>query len=323
MANERILVVDDNKDLRELAKAILETQDYQITLAKDGKEALDIFDQNSPDLIISDVAMPTMDGFAFLEAVRSRENGAAIPFLFLSAYSQKSNLSHARRLAVDDYLIKPFDTQELLSAVRVRLDRRLAVRIFDTREAHLQTVLLMANTIEARDTYDNQHIYRVREIAMLFGKALKWGQASMAILEFGSILHDIGKLVVPTEILNKTGPFTQEEWGIMHQHPEVGAKMLEGVSHLKPAIPFILYHHERWDGNGYPHGLKGENIPLEGRVMALVDVYDAMTNDRSYHKARSRESVLTMIEENSGTLFDPFLVREFLSIAEKIPYPTH
>jgi putative two-component system response regulator len=316
---EKILVVDDNKDLRELAKTILKTQEYQVTLAKDGEEALDIFDWLSPDLIISDISMPKMNGFAFLEAVRSRKEGAAVPFLFLSAYSQRANLSQARHLAVDDYLFKPFDAQELLDAVRVRLDRRSAVQIFDTHEAHLQTVLLMANTIEARDPYTHQHIYRVRKIALLFGKTLAWSEASLTILEFGSILHDIGKIVVPKKILNKRGPFTEEEWEIMRQHPEVGAKMLEGVTHLKPAIPFVLAHHERWDGKGYPYGLKGEKIPLEGRVMSIVDVYEALTCDRPYHKKCSKETALAMIKEKSGKHFDPFLVQKFLTITDKLP----
>lgn len=316
---EKILVVDDNRDLRELAKTILEMQGYQVTVAEDGEEALKIFDWLSPDLVVSDIAMPKMNGFAFLKAVRSRKEGAAVPFLFLSAYSQRSNLSQARRLAVDDYLFKPFDAQELLDAVRVRLDRRKAVQIFDTHEAHLQTVLLMANIIEARDPYTHQHINRVRQIALLFGKKLEWGEASLTILEFGSILHDIGKIVVPKKILNKRGPFTEDEWEIMHQHPEVGAKMLEGVTHLKPAIPFVLAHHERWDGKGYPYGLKGENIPLEGRVMAIVDVYEALTCDRPYHKKCSKEEALAMIKEKSRSHFDPFLVRQFLAMADQLP----
>ncbi len=316
---EKILVVDDNRDLRELAETILKTQNYQVTLAENGKEALDIFDNSSPDLIISDIAMPEMNGFAFLKAVRSREEGAAVPFLFLSAYSQKSNRSEARRLAVDDYLIKPFDARELLDAVRVRLDRRQAVQIFDTREAHLQTVLLMANTIEARDSYTYQHLYRSRKIAMLFGESLEWDQASLAILEFGSILHDIGKLVVPRRVLNKKDSFTSEEWEIMRQHPEVGAKMLDGVSHLKPAIPFVLYHHEKWDGSGYPYGLAGERIPLEGRMMALVDVYEAVTSERPYHEKASKDIALRMIKKKSGGHFDPLLVRKFLKIADKLP----
>ncbi len=316
---EKILVVDDNRDLRELAETILKTQDYQVILAEDGKEALDIFDQSPPDLIISDIAMPEMNGFAFLEAVRSRKEGAAVPFLFLSAYSQKANLSQARRLAVDDYLFKPFDAKELLDAVRVRLDRRRAVRLFDTHEAHLQTILLMANVIEIRDTYTYDHIMRMRKIAKLFGKALKWDVASLVILDFGAILHDIGKLVVPSDILKKKDSFTPEEWAIMRQHPEVGAKMLKGITHLKPVIPFVLYHHERWDGGGYPYGLAGKNIPFEGRVIAIIDVYDAITSDRPYHKKRSKEYALKTIEEKSGTHFDPFLAKEFLKLAEELP----
>ena len=316
---EKILVVDDNSNLRELAETILKMQDYQVVLAKDGKEALGIFDHSPPDLIISDISMPEMDGFAFLEAVRSRKVGQAVPFLFLSAYSQKSNLTQARRLAVDDYLIKPFDALELLDAVRVRLDRRRAVQVFDTREAHLQTVLLMANISESHDPYARNHIDRVREIAMLFGEALEWGHTSLAILEFGTILHDIGKLIIPTEQLTKTSSFTSEEWELMKKHPESGAKMLKDVSHLRPAIPFILYHHEKWDGSGYPHGLAREKIPLEGRLMALVDVYEALTSERAYHKKRSKEAALKMIAEKSGSHFDPFLVREFLNIAEKLP----
>ncbi len=315
---EKILVVDDIRELRELAEAILKMQDYEVILAEDGKEALDIFDQSTPDLIVSDISMPEMNGFDFLEAVRSREEGAAVPFLFLSAYSQKENLSQARRLAVDDYLFKPFDAKELLNAVRVRLDRRQAVQLFDTREAHLQTILLMANVIEIRDPYTYNHIVRMREIAELFGKSLEWDVASLVILDFGAILHDIGKLVVPSKILKKKGSLLPEEWAIMRQHPEVGAKMLKDINHLKPATPFVLYHHEKWDGSGYPYGLSGENIPLEGRMIAIIDVYEALTSDRAYHKKYSKEYALKIIEGKSGIHFDPFLVKEFLKLGEKL-----
>lgn len=311
---EKILVVDDNSELRELAEAILDIAGYQVSLAKDGKEALALFDEQRPDLVVSDIAMPEMDGFAFLEAVRSREEGAAVPFLFLSAYSQQKNLSQARRLAVDDYLFKPFDAQELLDAVRVRLDRRRAVQIFDTYEAHLQTVLLMANVIESRDPYTRGHIDRVCDIALMFGEKLGWDKPSLVMLEFGAILHDIGKIIVPTEVLNKPGKLTPKEWEILRQHPEAGAKMLKDIHHLKPAIPFVLYHHEKWDGSGYPHGLKEKKIPLAGRLLAIADVYDAMTSDRSYHKGCSKEAALTEIKSKSGIYFDPYLVEKFLKL---------
>ena len=132
------------------------------------------------------------------------------------------------------------------------------------------------------------------------------GAGGMGAL-FGAILHDIGKLVVPKRILGKEGPFTPEEWDIMRQHPVVGAKMIEGVDHLKPATPYILCHHEKWDGSGYPHGLQGKNIPIEGRVMALADVYDAVTSDRAYHKGLSKESAL----KNGDTSFGKNLMRSF------------
>ena len=316
---EIILVVDDNRDLRELAETILKTQGYQVVLAEDGKEALQIFENRELDLIVSDIAMPEMDGFALLETIRSQEKGAAVPFLFLSAYSQKAKQAQARRLAVDDYLFKPFDAQELLDAVRVRLDRRKAVQIFDTREAHLQTVLLMANIIEARDSYTRKHLDRVHEIALLMGESLGWDKPALIILEFGAILHDIGKLIVPKRILNKSGNFSPEEWEIMRQHPEAGAKMLEGISHLKPAIPFVLYHHERWDGKGYPKGLAGKNIPIEGRMMAVVDAYDALRSKRPYQEGISKAEALERIHEGSRIHFDPYLVRKFLELEDKLP----
>ena len=311
---EKILVVDDERDIRELIKNILLPRAYQVILAENGKEALEVFDKTAPDLIISDIRMPKMDGFEFLKTVRGRKGGAAVPFLFLSAYSQEANLVQARRLAVDDYLFKPFDAHELLDAVRVRLDRRKNVQLFDRREAHLQTILLMANTIEARDPYMYNHLHHVRKIALLFGKSLKWDEDSLSILELGSLLHDIGKFNVPLEILNKQGSFTAEERKILHQHPESGAEMLKGITHLKPTIPYILYHHEKWDGSGYPFGLSRESIPLEGRIMAIIDVYDAIGNDRSYHRGQTKEKALKTIKEKSGSHFDPLLVAEFLKL---------
>ena len=316
---EKILVVDDNKDLRELAEAILKMQGYHVVLANDGKDALNVFENEDIDLIVSDIAMPEMDGFGLLEEIRSRPNGAAMPFLFLSAYSQKNKQAQARRLAVDDYLFKPFDAKELIDAVRVRLDRRKAVQAFDTREAHFQMVMLMANIIEMRDAETRHHIDRVREVAMIFGEALDWDKQSKVVLEFGAILHDIGKIMVPKNILNKDSEFTPEEWEIMRQHPEAGAKMLEGIDHLKPAIPFVLYHHERWDGNGYPEGLSGEDIPLEGRIMAIVDAYDALRNKRPYQAGVSKEEAINKIQEGSRVHFDPYLVRKFLEIADQLP----
>lgn len=313
--NERILVVEDNNELRSLIEMTLNLEGYQVSSSENGKEALLLCAQALPDLIISDIAMPEMDGFTFLKKIRSQEKGKGLPFLFLSAYSQKEDLRRASHLAVDDYIVKPFDARELLDAVRVRLDRRRSMQIFDTREAHFQTVLLMANVIETRDYCTRGHIDRVCDLALRLGEALGLGKSTLVILEFGAILHDIGKLVVPAKVLNKPGKLTPKEWQSIYQHPGEGAKMLREVEHLKSAIPYVLAHHEKWDGSGYPYGLKKENIPFEGRMMAIVDFYDALTNDRSYHKKCSSEEVLELIKEKSGIYFDPDLVQEFLAIS--------
>ncbi len=316
---EKILIVEDNEEFRKFVEITLGLYNYQIASAKNGKEALALCEESTPDLIVSDISMPEMDGFKFLEIVRSREKGKMIPFLFLTAHTGEAKMRQASLLAVDDYLFKPFKMQELLDIVRVRLDRREAMKSFDTHEAHLQTVLMLANAIETRDAYTRGHVERVRAIALIFGKHLGWEESSLAILEFGAILHDIGKNKISSDILNKKGKLTSEEWMEMREHPETGAKMLQGVDHLKFALPFILYHHEKWDGSGYPYGLKGRNIPIEGRVMALADFYDAVTSNRSYHKKMPKERVLKIIKEESGSHFDPALVEKFLAIAEQLP----
>ncbi|MEZ0396973.1 MAG: HD domain-containing phosphohydrolase [Anaerolineales bacterium] len=308
----KILVVEDDAFLLEVMCNILESEGYEAIPATNGKIALDLFVAVKPDLVVSDIMMPEMDGFELLEAVRAIPVGITVPFLFLSARTERADLSRARTLGVDDYLFKPFDAPELVNAVRARLDRRRLVELFDTRTAHLQTVTMLANVIETRDPYTAGHIDRVRRMAINLAFALQWGPEDIAILEFGALLHDIGKIIVPRHVLTKTGPLNSDEWKLMRQHPQAGAKMLEGVDHLRAAIPYILYHHECWDGSGYPYGLKGENIPREGRLLAIVDAFDAMTSDRPYHAGLSAEEAMTELRRSSGVYFDPEMVKAFI-----------
>jgi putative two-component system response regulator len=304
--------VEDESLLLEVMCNILEAEGYEIHPAANGKIALDLLVNFKPDLILSDIMMPEMDGFEFLEKVRGMPNGITTPFLFLSALTGRADVNKARSLGVDDYLFKPFDAPELINAVRTRLDRRRVVELFDTRAAHLQTVVMLANVIEARDPYTAGHIERVRRLAINLAFALNWSTEDIAVLEFGAILHDIGKIVVPGRVLKKTGPLDEEEWKLMRQHPEVGAKMLESVEHLKAAIPYVLYHHEWWNGSGYPEGLSGTRIPREGRLLSIVDAYDAMTTNRPYHSSMSSKDGIEEIRENQGIYFDPEMVEVFI-----------
>ncbi len=307
-----ILLVEDDAFLLEVMCNILEAEGYEVHPARNGKQALEIFVTKTPDMIISDIMMPEMDGYELLQAVRNQPNGVTVPFLFLSARTERADVTLARSLGVDDYLFKPFDPPELITAVRSRLNRRHIVEMFDTRTAHLQTVIMLANVIEARDPYTAGHNERVRRLALNLAFALDWDNEQIVFLEFGAILHDIGKITIPSRVLKKTGPLDEEEWKLMRQHPEAGAKMLEGVDHLKAAIPYVLYHHEWWNGSGYPFGLSGEKIPREGRLLAIVDAFDAMTTNRPYHVSMMTKEAIEEISHNKGIYFDPDMVEVFI-----------
>jgi len=308
----KILVAEDDDLLRDVIYNILVLEGYEVFSTVNGRQALDFFVSVKPDLIVSDIMMPEMDGFELLEEVRSLPHGVTIPFLFLTARTERTDVKKARSLGVDDYLFKPFDAWELIEAVSTRLNRRRAVELFDTRAAHLQTVVMLGNVIEARDPYTAGHVDRVRRLALSLGFALNWNAEEIAILEFGAVLHDIGKIMVPRYVLTKAGALDDEEWEVMRQHPQVGAQMLEGVNHLRLAIPYVLYHHEWWNGRGYPFRLKDADIPSEGRLLAIVDAFDAMTSDRPYRKGLSVADALVEIQKNSGVYFDPEMVEVFL-----------
>ncbi len=309
-----ILVAEDNFDIMEVMRDVLETEGYRVTCAPNGRDALRAFEHETPDLIVSDVMMPHLDGFGLLKAVRAHPSGAAVPFLFLSARTETAATSQARVLGADDYLFKPFDADDLSLAVAAKLARRRAVERFDTRAAHLQTVLMLANTIEARDRDTRGHVERVQRYALALACALHWDEEALAVLEFGALLHDMGKVLVPRAILNKPGRLTPPEWEVLRRHPEEGARMLVGVDHLRGAIPYVLHHHEHWDGSGYPHGLARTAIPVEGRLLAVVDAFDAMTSARPYRVACSRAEAILEIRRQSGIQFDPAIVAVFAEL---------
>jgi putative two-component system response regulator len=313
------MLVEDDDLLRRMTKTIIESDGHEVKAFVNGQLALDAFTTYNPELIVSDVSMPILDGFGLLQEIRKLPLGMAVPFLFLTARSEKQDVMQARNLGVDDYLTKPYQADELLDAVRSRLKRRMLTQMFDTREAHLQTIIMLANVIEARDVYTRGHVERVQSLAMELGRALNWSPEDLSMLEFGALLHDVGKVVVPEAILNKPGPLNPEELEVMRSHALAGAKMLEGVSHLYAAIPFARNHHEKWNGTGYPDRLAGTDIPLGGRVLALVDVYDALTTDRPYHKGMSKEQTLAIIEKDAGTHFDPEMAKVFIELQRAKP----
>lgn len=184
----------------------------------------------------------------------------------------------------------------------------------ELEDAYLSTIRALANSVEARDMYTRGHTDRVTHVAEAIARELGWSDDELKWLKIGGTLHDIGKIGIPDKILNKPGPLNQEEVRVMKQHPQMGAKMLDGIPFLKPILPYVLYHHERWDGTGYPQGLKGTDIPIEGRLLAIADTVDAILSNRPYRRANVPEKVIAELLEFRGVQFDPDLVDAFVNL---------
>jgi putative nucleotidyltransferase with HDIG domain len=217
--------------------------------------------------------------------------------------------------------ISPFTTGQLHSLSIIASKAASAIensRLYEElRESYLQTLTALANAVEARDIYTRGHTERVCYMAQSLCTEMGWNEEKLWEVKMGGILHDIGKIGVPDAVLNKAETLTDGEFESMKQHPIVGAKILEGISFLTPAVPYVLYHHERFDGKGYPFGMRNDQIPIQGRLMAVVDTFDAMTSDRPYRKAKSLKMALKEIRDCAGTQFDPQIAQLFLSSWEK------
>jgi len=319
-----LLVVEDDLALLKALHDILEAEGYQVRTATHGEEALESYREKKPDLILSDISMPVMDGLQLFEAVRGQPGGIAIPFIFLTAHSsgRREDKFHGRSLGADDYITKPISSHELLTVVHARLRRADELMVEQIKIAYKDSLLAFANAIELRDPYTYNHVKRINEYAQAMANELGWDETRREALEFGAILHDIGKLEVLIDILSKKEELTPEEWDIMRRHPEFGVKMIKEIDYLAPVVTMILHHHERWDGSGYPGGLVGKEIPEEARLLAVIDSFDAMTTDRPYRSAMLPEVALEEIQQRAGVQFDPYMVAIFNSIWESGAVPS-
>ncbi len=305
----KILVVEDDPAMLIAFQDVLKGAGFEVLSASNGESALELLTHTQPALILSDISMPIMDGYELFEAVRQQPGGAKIPFIFLTARGTREDIFTGKSLGADDYITKPVTTQELLSAVRARLQRSDELMLAQLKSAYKDSLFVLANAIEARDSYTHAHMKRLNLYAKALAEQLGWDGVRLEILEFGAILHDIGKIYIPESVLRKDSSLSDEEWVEMRKHPEVGALMIRDIPYLAPAIPLVLHHHERWDGKGYPAELNGEDIPEGARLLAVADAFDAMTSDRPYRKAMSGEAAYAEIHNGSGKQFDPGMVK--------------
>jgi putative two-component system response regulator len=308
MADEIILIVEDNDMLRDGLREMLAYEGFNVLSARNGEEALQQMTIRSPELIVSDVSMPVMNGYDFYSTVRTHPEWTAIPFIFLTARTEPSDVLTGRNLGVDDYLTKPISREELVSTIRSRLNRSRQIQMAQLQQAYQASLTALANSIEVRTPNSFGHVERLARYTVMLANYLGWHQTRIEQIRFGAILHDIGKIHIPQATLLKPSPLEDEEWVVVRQHPVTGAEMIKDLPFLDEAIPIVRHHHERWDGHGYPDGLVGKDIPEGARILAVTDSFDAMTTDRPFCKQRSPEQALEEITALSGEKYDPAVV---------------
>jgi putative two-component system response regulator len=317
----RVLIVDDEQWGRDTLEALLMPEGHVLAFAAAGDEALASIVATPPDVVLLDVMMPGMDGFEVCRRVRANQAIAEVPIVLVTALDDRGSRIQGIEAGADDFVSKPFDRVELRTRVRTitRLNRyrALVVERQKLADSYQKTLEGWVRALDLRDEETEGHTLRVTEMTVALAEA--WGipPEEREHIRRGALLHDIGKIGVPDRILLKPGKLTDDEWIVMKQHPDFAYRMLVPIEYLQPALDIPHSHHERWDGGGYPRGLKGEEIPLSARLFSVVDTYDALTSKRPYKDAWPPERALQVIRESSGTHFDPAAVACFIAMIEK------
>jgi len=293
----KVLVVDDEPRNVKLLDALLRPLNYEVLKASNGEEALSIVKKVDLDLILLDIMMPRMDGYEVCRRLKGSEATRLIPVIMVTALDDVESKIKGIEAGADDFLTKPPNKTELLARTRSLIN----LKRLNSNLASIENILFsLANTVEAKDTYTQGHVERVSNMAVSLGKKLGMTGRELEALRFGGALHDIGKIAVPGEILNKPGPLDPDEWDIMKSHPDEGCKIcLPLMKNLGPALEVIRHHHEKLDGSGYPDGLKGDEISMAARVMGVVDIYDALITDRPYRKGMTKEKAFSILREEA------------------------
>ena len=307
----RILVVDDDAMIVDVLTRFLKREGYEVETAQNGVEALEKVADEPPDLILLDVTMPELDGFTVCRRLKEDERTALIPITMLTGLDDREHRIRGIESGADDFLTKPFE-QSILKA-RIRSQLRLK-RLTDQLEHTENVIFMLAQAVEAKDAYTEGHLRRLRAYAEQLASACGLRSDAIRAVRYGGILHDIGKIGVSEAILHKPGPLTPEEMAQMRRHPEIGARIISQMRFAREVAPIIRGHHENWDGNGYPDRLRGEEIPVGARIIAIVDAYDAMTTDRPYRAALDHDEVVQRLHRARGTQFDPDMLEIFLGL---------
>jgi len=343
MHNGALLIVDDEPNVTSSLNRQLRLDGYTIYTANSGKAGLELLKENNIGVVLSDLMMPEMDGVTFLELVK-QERPEVVRMLLTAHGSLNNAMAAINRLQIFGYLTKPWSSEELrgaitrafqhynliaenkrlqqlteeqnqqLSLINDNLENLVRKRTFQLEEAVREGVVMLAMAAEAKDDDTGEHVHRIQEVTREICAGLGIPSEESEQISFFSIMHDVGKIHIPDRILQKPGPLDAEEWGVMQTHCIAGEKILGNKPFYQTAREIARSHHERWDGNGYPDGLKGESIPLAARIVTVADIFDALTHERPYKPAWPVEEALAEMKMLSGKVFDPEIVSVFLRI---------
>lgn len=337
-AEERtVLIADDEPIVHRVLGAILQRLGFTFKCVSNGIEALGLLENNHFTILFSDVNMPGMDGVELTRWVQVHRPDMCT--IVISGGADLSTVVEVMKMGAFDYIQKPFSVDAIAISLSKSLEKRMLLMENRRYQQHLENIVLarteevhraleeaghnfenilvaFALALETREHETQQHSIRVKEYSLHLARHLNLPHKDIKNLEKGALLHDIGKIGVPDAILLKNGPLNEEEWVVMRKHPEIGSKMLHHIDTLENASHVVMYHHERFDGRGYPTGCPGPRIPIEARIFAIADTVDAMTSDRPYRKALTFERAYQEVRDNAGKQFDPELVEMFLQIPD-------
>ena len=326
-----ILLVDDNQLNLQVLGTLLMEENYEVSIAENGKEAILEVETNRPDLILMDVMMPVMDGFEAVEKLKADDNTKNIPVIFVTAMSEDADEEKGFRIGAADYITKPVRGPIVKARVKLHLALNNQKRLLEqqvserTRELHEanreleetrhEIIRRLGRAAEYKDNETGNHIVRMSKVSRIIAEGLGLKDTESELILNASPMHDIGKIGIPDSVLLKSGKLDSDEWEIMKTHVGQGVEILEGhdSSLLKAAVKIALTHHEKWNGSGYPNRLKGEDIPICGRICAIADVFDALTSIRPYKKAWTVEEAIEFLKSEKGKHFHPELVDIFIS----------
>lgn len=316
----KILAVDDTPASLKLLTDILKSEGYEVRSAINGELALYAAASNPPELILLDIRMPGMDGFEVCRRLKAAEATREVPVIFVSAVLETNEKIRGFELGAVDYVTKPYNREELLARVRTHLElQRLRSHLEDVvdertaelkeserklRASLLESIAALAATVEMRDLYTAGHQKRVAHLAVAMAKEMKLSEEQIEGIHLAGIVHDVGKIQIPAEILSKPGRLSEIELSMIKQHPLSGYEILKGIDFPWPIAQIVLQHHERMDGSGYPQGLKGDAILLESRIIAVADVVEAMASHRPYRPALGIDVALEEVSQFRGTKYD-------------------